>query len=121
VNHYGSDWSVIEPQAYPVCTVYPLFDFTCSTAWIGLVETLKIAFVSTVFGMMLSLPISLLAARNLNYWWVSYIFRFILASFRSLPEHYLGNIFCYSCWFWSFVRSFSYDCLHCRVLGQTSV
>ena len=80
------DWSVIEPQAYPVCTVYPLFDFTCSTAWIGLVETLKIAFVSTVFGMMLSLPISLLAARNLNYWWMSYIFRFILASFRSLPS-----------------------------------
>ena len=40
------DWSVIEPQAYPVCTTYPLFDFTCSTAWIGLIETLKIAFVS---------------------------------------------------------------------------
>ena len=31
------DWSVIEPQAYPVCTTYPLFDFTCSTAWIGLI------------------------------------------------------------------------------------
>ena len=80
------DWSVIEPQAYPVCTTYPLFDFTCSTAWIGLIETLKIAFVSTVFGMILSLPISLFAARNLNPWWLSYSSRFLLASFRSLPS-----------------------------------
>tara|TARA_B100000900_G_scaffold416268_1_gene450776 strand:- start:15382 stop:16275 length:894 start_codon:yes stop_codon:yes gene_type:complete len=81
------DWSVIEPQTYPVCTVYPTFlDFTCSTAWIGLVETVKIAFVSTVFGMILSLPISLLAARNLNSSWISYSSRFLLAAFRSLPS-----------------------------------
>tara|TARA_Y100000287_G_scaffold88703_1_gene70506 strand:- start:396 stop:1289 length:894 start_codon:yes stop_codon:yes gene_type:complete len=81
------DWSVIEPQTYPVCTVYPTFlDFTCSTAWIGLVETIKIAFVSTVFGMILSLPISLLAARNLNSSWISYSSRFLLAAFRSLPS-----------------------------------
>ena len=81
------DWSVLEPQAYPVCTVYPNFmDFTCSTAWIGMVETIKIAFVSTVFGTILSLPLSLLAARNLNPSWVSYSSRFILAGFRSLPS-----------------------------------
>ncbi len=81
------EWSVVEPQAYPVCTVYPKFmDFTCSTAWIGLIETIKIAFVSTVFGMILSLPFSLLAARNLNPLWVSYSSRFLLAGFRSLPS-----------------------------------
>jgi phosphonate transport system permease protein len=81
------DWSVLEPQAYPVCTVYPTFlDFTCSTAWIGIIETIKIAFVSTVFGMILSMPLSLLAARNLNFLWVSYSSRFILAALRSLPS-----------------------------------
>jgi len=80
------DWSVIEPRAYPVCTAYPLFDFTCSTAWIGMIETIKIAFVSTVFGMIISLPFSLLAARNLNPSWVSYPARFILAASRSLPS-----------------------------------
>ena len=81
------DWSVLEPQAYPVCTVYPTFlDFTCSTAWKGMIETIKIAFVSTVFGMILSLPISLLAARNLNSSWMSYTSRFILAASRSLPS-----------------------------------
>tara|TARA_B000000532_G_scaffold196678_1_gene162824 strand:- start:516 stop:1394 length:879 start_codon:yes stop_codon:yes gene_type:complete len=80
------DWSVMEPQAYPVCTVYPLFDFTCSTAWIGLVETIKIAFVSTVFGIIISLPISLLAARNLNPGWVSFPARLLLSVSRSLPS-----------------------------------
>ena len=101
------DWSVLEPQAYPVCTVYPTFmDFTCSTAWIGMVETIKIAFVSTVFGAIISLPISLLASRNLDFTskisaWImsksilldvilvailSYLPRFLLAAFRSLPS-----------------------------------
>jgi phosphonate transport system permease protein len=80
------DWSVLEPQSYPPCVVAPGFQFTCSTAWIGLVETLKIAFVSTVLGIILSLPISLLAARNLNSTWVTYPARFILAASRSLPS-----------------------------------
>ncbi len=102
------DWSVLEPRAYPVCTVYPTFmDFTCSTAWIGMVETMKIAFVSTVFGAIISLPISILASRNLDYasffyeyltrWndggiifllvsTLSYLPRFLLAAFRSLPS-----------------------------------
>jgi len=80
------DWSVIEPQAYPVCTEPERLDFTCSTAWIGVVETLKIAFVSTIFGMIISLPLSLFAARNLNPLWISYPCRFILAASRSLPS-----------------------------------
>ena len=48
-------------SSIPCLYCVPPFDFTCSTAWIGMVETLKIAFVSTVFGMIISLPISLLA------------------------------------------------------------
>ena len=58
------NWRVVEPEAYPVCTAYPSFDFTCSTAWKGMTETIKIAFVSTIFGSLISLPISILAARN---------------------------------------------------------
>ena len=78
------NWSVIEPQAYPVCTEIPMIDFRCSTAWIGMTETIKIAFVSTIFGMILSMPISLLAASNLNPIWISYPARIILAAFRTL-------------------------------------
>ena len=80
------DWSVTEPQIYPPCQSAPGFQFTCSTAWIGMMETLQIAFVSTVLGMVISLPISLLAARNLNSPWVSYPARAILAASRSLPS-----------------------------------
>ena len=47
------DWSVLEPQVYPVCTARYPFEFTCSTAWIGVIETIKIAFVATVFGLSL--------------------------------------------------------------------
>ncbi len=80
------DWGVIEPQAYPVCTAYPPFDFTCSTAWIGMTETIKIAFISTVFGTLVSLPISILASRNLNPIFITFPSRFILAACRSLPS-----------------------------------
>lgn len=80
------DWSVLEPETYPVCTARSPFEFTCSTAWIGVMETIKIAFVSTVFGMALSLPLSLAAARNLSPKWLSYSSRFFLSFFRSLPS-----------------------------------
>lgn len=80
------DWSVIEPQAYPVCEEPKYLDFTCSTAWIGVLETLKIAFVATIFGMIISYPISILAAENLSPSWVSYPARAFLAAFRSLPS-----------------------------------
>ena len=87
------DWSVLEPQAYPVCTAYPLVDFTCSTAWIGMVETIKIAFVSTVLGVMMTLPISIMASRNLNPPMVTYTARFVLAASRSLPSIIWAIIF----------------------------
>ena len=80
------NWRVFEPEAYPVCTAYPYFDFTCSTAWKGMTETIKIAFVSTIFGSLISLPISILAARNLSSLGISYLARVFLAAARSLPS-----------------------------------
>ena len=80
------DWSVIEPQAYPPCLAAPGLSFTCSTAWLGMIETLKIAFVATILGMTISFPLSLLASRNLSPNWVSYPARFLLAGSRSLPS-----------------------------------
>lgn len=80
------DWSVLQPQAYPVCPHDGWRDITCSTAYIGMVETLKIAFIATVFGTMLSLPLSLAAARNLNPKPVTFLTRGVLAACRSLPS-----------------------------------
>ncbi len=88
------DWSVLEPMTYPVCTVEPsILDFTCSRAWIGMTETLKIAFVSSVFGTILSIPIALLAANNLNPSLVSSTARFVLATLRSFPSLIWGIFF----------------------------
>jgi phosphonate transport system permease protein len=53
----------------------------------GLVESIEIAILSTVFGVLLSLPLGLLAARNLMPGWVSWTtrgFTALLRSFNSL-------------------------------------
>ena len=47
------NWKVIEARSYPTCERN--WDFLCSPAYIGIMETLKIAFVSTGFGFIISL------------------------------------------------------------------
>ncbi len=47
------DWSVAQSEE---C------GFFCSDAWLGMWETLKIAFVATVFGFIFALSISVFAA-----------------------------------------------------------
>lgn len=80
------DWSVLGPQAYPVCPHDTWADVRCSTAYLGMIETLQIAFVATVFGTLLSLPLSLGAARNLTPKPVTFVARTVLAACRSLPS-----------------------------------
>ena len=80
------DWGVLEPRVYPECTASSALEFTCSTAWIGMVETLQIAFVSTILAMTISLPMALLAARNVGTFQTAAVIRFILAALRSLPS-----------------------------------
>ncbi|WP_426955519.1 phosphonate ABC transporter, permease protein PhnE [Muricoccus radiodurans] len=53
----------------------------------GLVESLQIAVLASAIGILLSLPLGLLAARNLSPWWVSGPVRFFIAVCRSL--HYV--------------------------------
>lgn len=78
------NWSVLEAQSYPVCEAR--FEFTCSVAWLGMVETLKIAFVATMLGFVLALPISVLAAGNLSPMAIAVPARVVLAGMRSLPS-----------------------------------
>jgi phosphonate transport system permease protein len=53
----------------------------------GMVESIQIAVLATVLGIALSLPLGLLAARNLSPWWVSGPVRALIAVCRSL--HYV--------------------------------
>ncbi len=78
------NWKVTEAQSYP--TFERSWEFLCSPAYIGITETLKIAFVSTGFGFIISLPLATLASRNLYRDSIAIPFRFLLAAMRTLPS-----------------------------------
>ena len=56
------------------------------TAIFSMFETIQMAFIGTVVGVAISLPLSLLAARNLNNKWVYVPMRAILAMIRTFPS-----------------------------------
>ena len=78
------NWKVLEARSYPVCDRN--WDILCSPAYIGIVETLKIAFVSTGLGFILSLPLATLASRNLNRDSIAIPFRLLLSVMRTIPS-----------------------------------
>lgn len=59
----------------------------------GLVETLYIAYLGTLFGVLFSIPISLLASRNLFPRHLNLLARWILAGLRVLPSILWAVIF----------------------------
>ncbi len=59
----------------------------------GLLETLYIAYLGTLFGVLLSIPISLLASRNLFPRHLNLLARWILAGLRVLPSILWAVIF----------------------------
>ena len=78
------NWKVLEARSYPVCDRG--WDLLCSPAYIGIVETLKIAFVSTGLGFIISLPLASFASRNLYRDSIAIPFRFLLSGMRTLPS-----------------------------------
>ena len=64
------NWSVLEAQSYPVCEKD--IEFFCSVGYLGMVETIKIAFVSTILGFIGALCLSSFAARNLMPMYIAY-------------------------------------------------
>jgi len=85
------DWSVLEARSYPVCE--QRIELFCSVGFIGMMETLKIAFVSTVLGFLGAILLSPLAARNLHAVWISVPVRILLSAVRSLPSLIWAIIF----------------------------
>ena len=85
------NWSVLEARSYPVCEEE--IGFFCSVCYLGMMETLKIAFVSTVLGFIGAITLSSLAARNLTPLFVSIPVRVFLSAVRSLPSLILAILF----------------------------
>ncbi len=88
------DFSVLTERAgwaYPACTYES--DFLCSPAVIGMTQTIEIAILATVFGMILSLPLAAMAATNLSPPWLAQSTRQVLAAMRVLPSLIWALIF----------------------------
>ncbi|MDP7285385.1 MAG: phosphonate ABC transporter, permease protein PhnE [Candidatus Nitrosopelagicus sp.] len=56
------------------------------TAFWSMLETIEMAFIGTVVGVAIALPLSLLAARNLNHKFVYVPVRALLAAIRTFPS-----------------------------------
>jgi len=70
-------------------------DFSRWQHWLKpLLDTLAMSIAGTALAVMLSLPLSLLAAPNTSpNWWISRLVRLILSALRSVPEIILGILF----------------------------
>jgi phosphonate transport system permease protein len=64
----------------------PNFADNRGVVWDGILESVWMAVISTVAGIMLSIPIGLGAARNLAPRWIYLFNRSIIASSRTFPE-----------------------------------
>ena len=85
------NWSVLEAQSYPVCEHD--VEFFCSVGYLGMIETLKIAFVATILGFIGALCLSSFAAKNLMPMYIALPFRILLSATRSLPSLIWAIIF----------------------------
>lgn len=88
------DFSVVTDRAswaYPPCELQT--DWMCSPAVVGMTQTLEIAFLATVLGMILSLPLAAAAATNLAPPLVAQSIRQFLAALRVLPSLIWALIF----------------------------
>jgi len=56
------------------------------TAFLSMFETLQMAFIGTIVGVAIAMPLSIFAARNLNSKWVYAPIRAILAATRTFPS-----------------------------------
>ena len=61
--------------------------------WTGMVESIQIAVLATFFGVLLSLPLGLLASRNMTPRWVSASARVLIAICRSFHSVIVAILF----------------------------
>lgn len=67
--------------------------FKLDLMWQGLLESIKIAILATAFGVLLALPLGLLAARNLMPGWVSWAARGVTGLLRSFNSLIVAILF----------------------------
>ncbi len=93
-KEWPPDWSVLEAEEWAdgslrkpngdICTEN--YEFFCSKAWTGMVITIKMAFIATLIGFLISVPVASIAASNLSPLPIAIPARILLAGLRSLPS-----------------------------------
>lgn len=69
-----------------------LFDFKLGVPAL-LLETLAIAFIGTIIGSILALPLAFLASRNITPKWMNFISLTVIAAIRTFPAFVYGLMF----------------------------
>jgi len=69
----------------------PDWDY-CSSAWEGRLGSIQMAWLGTVIGALLSLPMGFLAARNVSGGRISTLARLVLDAIRAVPELVLAIV-----------------------------
>ncbi|RDJ31206.1 MAG: phosphonate ABC transporter, permease protein PhnE [Crenarchaeota archaeon] len=69
----AEEMTMVEPQLFQV-------------AFVAMFETIQMAFIGTMIGVAIALPLSILAARNLHSKWVYAPIRALLAMIRTFPS-----------------------------------
>lgn len=88
------DFTVVTKRAswaHPPCESDS--EWICSPAIVGMVQTLEIAFLSTVFGTIFALPLAVMSATNLAPPLMAQITRNVLAALRVVPSLIWALIF----------------------------
>ena len=70
-----------------------------------MLETLQMAFIGTVVGVVIGLPLSLLSSRNISSKWIYVPIRSLLAAIRTFPSILWAILFVigwYGCVCWNF-------------------
>ena len=81
---FWNDGTVRQPNG-EICKTDSV-QFFCSKAWHGISETTKMAFVATLAGFVIAIPLSSFAANNLTPMPLALAARITLAGLRSLPS-----------------------------------
>ena len=116
---FPPDWSVLEAEKGLQCDSE--VGFFCSQAWKGISETIQMAFVATVIGFVISLPIAGFAANNFVSITSCYVGKSSSCSITKFTKYNLGIDFHYSNWFWTTIWCFSDVSVHSRLSWQVTI
>lgn len=82
--------NIIDGMIHPDWT---LFNFSSTGVFYLLLETVAIAFLGTIFGSLIALPIAFCSAPNLVPRWASWIGRTLTMAIRTVPSFLYGFMF----------------------------